>query len=84
MRSYAEVKTDSTVLDYSNLVGVTLFALYDSSSWESFAELLADIESAEASSVTLGARLRRSMSDRAYIARRGFPRTRTSSRASRP
>ena len=43
-------------LDYSNLIGMTLGAMYDSSSWEDFASLLASIES-QASAAVLAPRL---------------------------
>jgi len=46
------------VLDYSNLIGITLGALYDSLTWTDFALFLADIET-QAAPVTLGARLQR-------------------------
>jgi hypothetical protein len=62
------------VLDYSNLIGFTLGAMYDSSSWPDFAALLADVEH-QASAQTLGARAQRfSGPSAAYITKRGFPR----------
>jgi pimeloyl-ACP methyl ester carboxylesterase len=70
----AEVKADPTVIDYTNLIGVTLGAMYDSGSWEDFAQLLADIESAEVSSATLQARIKAFQIRPMYIAKRGFPR----------
>jgi hypothetical protein len=45
----------STVLDYSNLIGFTLGAMYDSSSWADFAAMLADIEH-QAGAQQIGAR----------------------------
>ncbi|MEA2220691.1 MAG: hypothetical protein QOJ35_3317 [Solirubrobacteraceae bacterium] len=60
-------------VDYSILIGTTLRALYDSSSWEDFAGLLADLAS-RAAPAALGARLQRFMARPAYIAKRGFPR----------
>ena len=69
-----EVKADPTVIDYTNLIGITLRAMYDSASWEDFAALLADIESAEASSATLRARIKEFQVRPMYIAKRGFPR----------
>ena len=69
----AEVKSDPTVIDYTNLVGATLGAMYDSASWEDFAGLLADIEAAEVSSATLQARIKAFQGKPMYIAKRGFP-----------
>jgi pimeloyl-ACP methyl ester carboxylesterase len=61
-------------LNYSNLVGVTLGAMYDSSGWEDFAQALAEIE-AQASPATLGIRLQRFWHPaNTYITKRGFPR----------
>jgi pimeloyl-ACP methyl ester carboxylesterase len=61
-------------LNYSNLIGMTLGAMYDSSSWEAFAEALADIES-QASPAKLGVRLQPFWHPtNAYITKRGFPR----------
>ncbi len=68
-----EVKADPTVIDYTNLIGITLRAMYDSASWEDFAALLADIESAEGSSATLRARIKEFQARPMYIAKRGFP-----------
>jgi pimeloyl-ACP methyl ester carboxylesterase len=60
-------------LNYSNLIGITLGALYDSSSWEQFAQLLADLD-AQANPATLGARLQPFWHPtNAYITKRGFP-----------
>ena len=70
----AEVLADPTVIDYNNLVGITLGAMYDSSSWEGFAQLLADIEAAEASTPALRARITAFQLRPMYIAKRGFPR----------
>jgi len=70
----AEVKADPTVIDYNNLVGMTLGAMYDSSSWEDFAATLADIEAAEALTPTLKARIKAFQLRPMYIAKRGFPR----------
>ncbi len=63
--------------DYSTLILITLQALYDSSSWEGFAQVLADVESAAATSSALSparqasvkAMLQRPM----YITKRGLP-----------
>jgi pimeloyl-ACP methyl ester carboxylesterase len=61
-------------VNYSNLIGMTLGAMYDSSSWEDFAVALADLES-QASAPTLGLRLQRFWKPvNLYIAKRGFPR----------
>jgi pimeloyl-ACP methyl ester carboxylesterase len=61
-------------VNYSNLIGMTLGAMYDSSSWESFAQALADLE-VQASAATLGARLQKFWNPtNAYITKRGFPR----------
>jgi pimeloyl-ACP methyl ester carboxylesterase len=61
-------------VNYSNLIGMTLGAMYDSSSWESFAAALADLES-QASASTLGVRLKAFWHPwNAYIAKRGIPR----------
>jgi len=61
------------VINYSNLIGVTLGAMYDSSSWESFAAALADLE-AQASAAKLGVRLQTFWHPwNAYITKRGMP-----------
>jgi pimeloyl-ACP methyl ester carboxylesterase len=60
------------VLDYSNLIGFALGAMYDSASWPDFAAALADVEQ-QASPQTLGARFQRFRGPAAYIAKRGFP-----------
>jgi hypothetical protein len=61
-------------LDYSNLIGITLGAMYDSSSWQDFAALLADIES-QASAAVLAPRLQPFWKPTiAYITKRGQPR----------
>lgn len=64
----------STVeLNYSNLVGATLGAMYDSSGWEDFAQALAEIE-AQATPATLGIRLQQFWHPvNSYITKRGFP-----------
>jgi pimeloyl-ACP methyl ester carboxylesterase len=62
------------VVNYSNLIGMTLGAMYDSSSWENFAAALEDLE-AQASAATLGVRLQPFWHPtNAYITKRGFPR----------
>jgi hypothetical protein len=61
-------------VNYSNLVGMTLGAMYDSSSWEDFAHALADLE-AQASAAKLGVRLQPFWRPvNLYITKRGFPR----------
>jgi pimeloyl-ACP methyl ester carboxylesterase len=60
-------------VNYSNLIGMTLGAMFDSSSWEDFAHALADLE-AQASAATLGVRLQRFWKPlNLYITKRGFP-----------
>jgi pimeloyl-ACP methyl ester carboxylesterase len=60
-------------VNYSILIGMTLGAMYDSSSWESFAEALAGLEE-QAGAATLGVRLQRFWHPtNVYIAKRGFP-----------
>ncbi len=79
-RSYRRIRLSITFpdgstgeLNYSNLIGVTLGALYDSSSWESFAEALADV-AGQVGPATLGARLQPFWHPtNAYIPKRGFP-----------
>ena len=46
------------LLDYSNLIGITLGALYDSSTWVDFAQFLAEVED-QVAPVRIGARLQR-------------------------
>ena len=46
------------LLDYSNLVGITLGALYDSSAWIEFAQFLADVET-QVAPARIGVRLQR-------------------------
>jgi pimeloyl-ACP methyl ester carboxylesterase len=61
-------------VNYSNLIGMTLGAMYDSLGWEDFAGALADLES-QASAVTLGRRLERFWKPATtYITKRAFPR----------
>jgi pimeloyl-ACP methyl ester carboxylesterase len=62
----------SAVLDYSNLIGITLGALYDSSSWPDFAQLLADIER-QAGAQQLGSRAEDFRGPALYLPKRGFP-----------
>jgi pimeloyl-ACP methyl ester carboxylesterase len=59
-------------LDYSSLIGITLGALYDSSSWPDFAALLADIEH-QAGASQLGLRAERFRGAPLYLPKRGFP-----------
>jgi pimeloyl-ACP methyl ester carboxylesterase len=60
-------------VNYSILILMTLLAMYDSSSWESFAGVLADLESQAADPAELGAKLQAFLSFPAYITKRGFP-----------
>jgi pimeloyl-ACP methyl ester carboxylesterase len=61
-------------VNYSILIGMTLDAMFDSSSWEAFAQALAGLE-AQVSAATLGVRLQRFWHPtNAYITKRGFPR----------
>ena len=69
----ADVLADPTIIDYSNLVGMTLGAMYDSSSWEDFAQILADIESAVASTPALQARIKAFVHRPMYVPDRAFP-----------
>jgi hypothetical protein len=62
----------STVLDYSQFVGFTLGAMYDSSSWPDLAAMLADVEH-QASAQQIGARAQRFRGASLYIPKRGFP-----------
>jgi pimeloyl-ACP methyl ester carboxylesterase len=61
------------VLDYSMLVAMTLGALYDSSGWEGFARLLADIDSQRSAS-RIGARARAYLHRPLFVAERGYRR----------
>jgi pimeloyl-ACP methyl ester carboxylesterase len=67
-----KLKADPDPINYSVLIGITLGAMYDSSSWEDFAQVLADLESA-AGSATLSARIQAFRHRPLYIAKRGFP-----------
>jgi pimeloyl-ACP methyl ester carboxylesterase len=70
----AKLKANPEPIDYSGLIGTTLGAMYDSSSWEDFAQLLADLESAAgSSSTTLQTRVEAFGHRPLYIAKRGFP-----------
>jgi hypothetical protein len=60
-------------INYSILIAITLGAMYDSSSWEDFASVLAALDSATADRATLGARLQPFLGSPAYITKRGFP-----------
>jgi hypothetical protein len=62
----------STTLGYSQLVGFTLGAMYDSSSWPDFAAMLADIEQ-QASAQRIGLRAERFRGPALYIPKRGIP-----------
>ncbi|HKD33669.1 MAG TPA: alpha/beta hydrolase [Gaiellaceae bacterium] len=60
-------------VNYSNLIGMTLGALYDSSTWEDFARALADLES-QVGAQQLGVRLQAFWHPmNTYITKRGFP-----------
>jgi pimeloyl-ACP methyl ester carboxylesterase len=60
-------------VNYSNLIGMTLGAMFNSSSWEDFAVALADLE-AQVGAQQLGARLQAFWHPvNAYITKRGFP-----------
>ena len=64
---------ETVELNYSIFVGLTLGALYDSSSWESYAGVLAAIES-QVSAQQLGVRLQPFWHRfNGYIPKRGFP-----------
>jgi pimeloyl-ACP methyl ester carboxylesterase len=69
----ARLKADPTVMHFSVLIGMTLGAMYDSSSWEEFAALLADIEAATSSSPALRARVNAFLNRPLYISKRAFP-----------
>ena len=66
-------------LDYSNLIAITLSAMYGSggtsSSWPMFAQLLADVE-ANVEPALLAARLEKFWEGPGYLPKRGFPRYR--------
>jgi pimeloyl-ACP methyl ester carboxylesterase len=59
-------------LGYSDLIGFTLGAMYDSSSWPDFAAMLADIEH-QASAQQIGAHAERFRGPSVYLPKRGFP-----------
>jgi pimeloyl-ACP methyl ester carboxylesterase len=62
------------VVNYSDLIGMTLGAMYDSSTWEDFAAALADLE-LQASAATLGVRLQPFWHPwNGYVTKRGLPR----------
>ena len=73
----AKLTANPVPFDYSTLVGITLGALYDSSGWEGFAQVLADVELAAstgtpfsaARQAAVKAMLQRPM----YITKRGLP-----------
>ena len=73
----AKLTANPVPFDYSTLVGITLGALYDSSGWEDFAQVLADVELAASTGTPLSAArqaavkamLQRPM----YITKRGLP-----------
>jgi pimeloyl-ACP methyl ester carboxylesterase len=59
-------------LNYSVLIGIMLGAMYDSLSWEDFAQTLAAIDS-QVDPAALGARVQRFLGAPGYITKRGFP-----------
>jgi pimeloyl-ACP methyl ester carboxylesterase len=61
------------LIDYSMLLAMTLGALYDSSSWEGYARLLADIDSQRNLS-RIGARARAYLHRPLFVAERGYRR----------
>jgi pimeloyl-ACP methyl ester carboxylesterase len=63
---------DGSVLDYSNLIGISLGAMYDSFSWPFFAQLLADIEGL-ANLNTVSARVQAFQHRPMYMPARIFP-----------
>ena len=66
----------SLEVNYSILIAITLGAMYDSSSWEDFAQVLEGLE-AQADPAILGVKLQAfSPQPPAYITHRGFPRYR--------
>ena len=69
----AHVRADPTVISYSILIATTLGAMYDSAGWEDFAQLLADLESATATTPSLRARIDAFRHRPMYVAKRGFP-----------
>jgi pimeloyl-ACP methyl ester carboxylesterase len=58
------------VLDWTNLIGMTLGAMYDSLGWEDFAQFLADVES-QASAQALGSEYARLRFRPSYMLKRG-------------
>jgi pimeloyl-ACP methyl ester carboxylesterase len=73
LKSDPLVFPDGFVFGYSDLVGASLGAMYDSFSWADFAQFLADVE-AEASPATIAAAFEQFAGPNGYIAKRGFPR----------
>jgi pimeloyl-ACP methyl ester carboxylesterase len=69
----AKAATGDAVVPYSDLILMTLQAMYDSFSWEDFAVLLADIEAASTASASLQARMEAFQHRPMYITKRGFP-----------
>lgn len=68
------LKADPSIINYSQLIGMTLSAMYDSSSWEDFAQLLADLDADTAPTTALRTRVHAFQARPLYIAKRGFPR----------
>jgi pimeloyl-ACP methyl ester carboxylesterase len=69
----ARLKADPSVMHWSQLIGMTLGAMYDSSSWEDFAGLLAELDAATASSPALRAHVNAFLHRPLYVTKRGFP-----------
>ncbi len=69
----AAARAGQSVVPYSILIATTLGAMYDSSTWEGFAQLLADIEAATTFSPSLQARVQAFAHRPMYITKRGFP-----------
>jgi pimeloyl-ACP methyl ester carboxylesterase len=73
----AELQVDPFPFDYSTLVAGTLRALYDSASWETFAEVLAAVEGAAATGTALSpglqAKLKALLERPMWITKRAFP-----------
>ncbi len=63
----------TAVFDYSLLISAALGAMYDSSTWADFAQLLADIEAEAAAPAALAARLKRFAARQGYQAEDFYP-----------
>jgi pimeloyl-ACP methyl ester carboxylesterase len=73
----AKLTANPVPFGYSILIAITLGALYDSSGWEDFAQLLADIESAAAKKAALAparqAAVTALLERPLYVTKRAFP-----------